>query len=191
VEREVLMTGIGGQGIQLASQVLARAALAEGNQVQLFGSYAGMMRGGSTETTLVIADGPVEAPPTVHRAWAVLVMHPEHAAGVLARLRPGGVVVVNTTLCKDPAGPADRGAVVEVAATELAVGVGHIMTASMVMIGALAAATGIVDLDSLVGALATSLPPYRTQHLALNDAALRAGFAAVTAPVGAQGAAVR
>ena len=75
VEREVLLTGIGGQGIQLAAQVLAEAALEEGRDVQLFGAYGGMMRGGSTEATLVVSDGPVQAPPTVGSAWAALVLH--------------------------------------------------------------------------------------------------------------------
>ena len=65
MERELLLTGIGGQGVQLAAQVLARAAIAEGREVQMFGSYGGMMRGGNTEATVVVADGPIEAPPTV------------------------------------------------------------------------------------------------------------------------------
>jgi Pyruvate/2-oxoacid:ferredoxin oxidoreductase gamma subunit len=30
MERELLLTGIGGQGVQLAAQVLARAAIADG-----------------------------------------------------------------------------------------------------------------------------------------------------------------
>jgi S-adenosyl methyltransferase/Pyruvate ferredoxin/flavodoxin oxidoreductase len=45
VERELLMTGIGGQGVQLAGQLLARAAVSTGRQVLMFGSYGGMMRG--------------------------------------------------------------------------------------------------------------------------------------------------
>ena len=57
-ERELLFTGIGGQGVQLAAQVIARAAIAEGKEVQLFGSYGGMMRGGDTLATLVIGDTP-------------------------------------------------------------------------------------------------------------------------------------
>src|SRR5215469_325621 len=98
MERELLMTGIGGQGVQLASAVLAHAAVAEGREAQLFGSYAGMMRGGATETTVVIADAPIEAPPTVTRAWAVLVMHHEHAASALARLRAGGLAFLDPAL---------------------------------------------------------------------------------------------
>lgn len=92
------MTGIGGQGVQLASAVLAHAAVAEGREAQVFGSYAGMMRGGATETTVVLADAPIEAPPTVTRAWAVLVMHREHAAPALARLRSGGLAFFDPSL---------------------------------------------------------------------------------------------
>src|SRR5262245_27209232 len=177
MERELLVTGIGGQGIQLAAQVVARAALTEGREVQLFGSYGGMMRGGNTEATLVVADGPVEAPPTVGSAWAAIVMHHDFSGPTLARLRPGSLVMVNTTVFDHPL---DREAwvVVELAATDLAVELGNIMTASMVMVGAYAAVTGLVQLDSLVDAVVASLPPYRARHAGLNQDALRAGYAA-------------
>ena len=89
MERELVMTGIGGQGIQLAAQVLATAALREDREVQLFGSYGGMMRGGNTEATVVFADGPIEAPPTVGRAWSAILMHHDYSEPTIARLRPG------------------------------------------------------------------------------------------------------
>ena len=174
-EREVVMTGIGGQGIQLAAQVLGRAALDEGREVQLFGSYGGMMRGGNTEATVVVADGPVESPPTVGRAWAALVMHHEHCPPVHRLLRPGSVVMLNTTVFE---GPFDREpyVVVEVPATSLAAGRGNPVAASMVMLGAFARATGIVALGSLQQAVADALPPYRAQHAALNMDALETGY---------------
>src|SRR5687767_9152295 len=102
MEREVLFTGIGGQGIQLAAQVLARAALAEGREVMLFGSYGGTMRGGPTDSTLVVGDGPVSAPPIVSRAWSAIAMHPGYFPGVAAVLVPGAVVVLNTALFEQP-----------------------------------------------------------------------------------------
>ena len=64
---------------------------------------------------------------------------------------------------------------VEIPATDLAVDLGNIMTASMVMLGAYVAATDMVSFDALDAAVAESLPPYRTQHVALNVAALAAG----------------
>ena len=102
MELELLMTGIGGQGIQLAAQVLARAAVYEGLFVQLFGSYGGMMRGARHRATLVIADVAVEAPPTVHSAYAAILMHHEYAATVLDRVRVGGVALVNASVFERP-----------------------------------------------------------------------------------------
>ena len=65
IERELLITGIGGQGVQLAAQVIAQAATLEGRDVMFFGIYGGMMRGGNTDSTVVVADGPITAPPVV------------------------------------------------------------------------------------------------------------------------------
>jgi Pyruvate/2-oxoacid:ferredoxin oxidoreductase gamma subunit len=177
MDRELLMTGIGGQGIQLAAQVVARAALADGRSVQMFGSYGGMMRGGRTDATIVVADAAVEAPPTVHDAWSAVVMHAAYAAPILGAVRPGGIVFVAAEV-KDAPLDRDRYQVIEVAASELAEGVGNRMAAAMVMIGACAAATDLVTLPSLTEAVAGSLPPYRRQLAEVNVAALRAGFEA-------------
>jgi Pyruvate/2-oxoacid:ferredoxin oxidoreductase gamma subunit len=181
VERELMMTGIGGQGIQLAAHLLARAALADGREVQLFGSYGGMMRGGETEATVIVADGPIESPPTISRTWSAIVMHHEHAGPTCRRLRPDGVVLVNSTVVGDRIAELgfEAPTVVELPATEMAGEVGSLMAASMVMLGAYAAVTGLVGLGSLVSALPEALPSYRRQHVELNEAALRAGHDAV------------
>jgi 2-oxoacid:acceptor oxidoreductase gamma subunit (pyruvate/2-ketoisovalerate family) len=176
MERELLLTGIGGQGVQLAAQVLARAAIAEGRTVQMFGSYGGMMRGGNTEATLVIADRSIEAPPTVAEAWSAIFMHHDFSGPTRAKLRPGSLVVVNTTVFEGPAFDPAEYRVVEVPATDLAVDLGNIMVASMIIVGAYVAATGMVDLGSLDAAVTDALPAYRTQHVARNVAALAAGF---------------
>jgi 2-oxoglutarate ferredoxin oxidoreductase subunit gamma len=174
-ERELLLTGIGGQGIQLAAQVLARAAIAEGRQVQMFGSYGGMMRGGNTEATVVVADGAIEAPPTVADTWSAIFMHHDFSEPTRAKLRPGSLVLVNTTVFEGAFDP-DRYRVIEIAATDIAVDLGNVMTASMVALGAYVAATDIVTLDSVGSAIAASLPAYRSQHVERNVDAVRAGF---------------
>jgi len=178
VERELLFSGIGGQGIQLCAHVLAAAAIAEGKDVQLFGSYGGMMRGGNTDATLVVSDDRVEAPPTVGSAWCAVLMHHEFAAPTLDRLRADGVAFVNSTVCEGLEAPGRT--VVGVPATALAAEAGNVIAAGMVMLGALVAATGIVGTSSLHDAAAASLPPYRTQHIELNDRALVLGEGAAS-----------
>jgi Pyruvate/2-oxoacid:ferredoxin oxidoreductase gamma subunit len=177
-ERELLLTGIGGQGVQLAAQLVARAAVLDGREATLFGSYGGMMRGGNTDATIVVGDGPLLAPPTVPSAWSAIVMHHDYWGFVRDRLRPGTLVLVNSTVFQ---GELHRDGlhVLDVPATDLAVDVGNIMTATVVMVGALSARTGLVTLDALLASVPQALPPYRTQHVELNRAALRAGFGAV------------
>lgn len=177
-ERALVLSGIGGQGIQLAAQVIARSAIAEGREVQLFGSYGGMMRGGNTEATVVVGDEPVESPPTVGVAWSAVLMHHDYVEPTLRRLRPGSVVLRNSTVYEGEV-DVDGVELHDVPATELAVRVGNIMTASMVMTGAHARVTRLVGLDALEAAVAQALPPYRAKHVALNVAALRAGWEAV------------
>lgn len=179
-EREILLTGIGGQGVQLAAQVLARGAIVDGRDVMLFGSYGGMMRGGNTDATVVVGDGPVQAPPTVPSAWAAIVMHHDYWTFVRDRLRPDTVVVVNSTVFTgdlDRSGPT----VHDVPATALATDLGNVMAASLVAVGALAALTGVVHLDALCAAVERALPAYRSRHAEVSREALRVGAAAVPA----------
>ena len=68
------------------------------------GLYGGMMRGGNTDSTVVIGDGPIEAPPVVSKAWSSIAMHDEYWEPIEPKLRPGGLVLVNdaTFTTRDP-----------------------------------------------------------------------------------------
>jgi Pyruvate/2-oxoacid:ferredoxin oxidoreductase gamma subunit len=174
VERELLITGIGGQGVQLAAQVIARAATLEGRDVMFFGVYGGMMRGGPTDSTVVVANGPIATPPVVARAWSAIAMHDEHWAPIEPRLRDGAIVLVNdSTFAREIAAPVT---VHRIRATEIATELDNALGASMVMVGAYAGLTGLVGVEALVEAMRASIPSYRTQHIEANERALRAGW---------------
>jgi len=186
-EHELMLTGIGGQGVQLAAQVVARAATREGREVMFFGIYGGMMRGGNTDSTVVVADAPISAPPVVSRTWAAIAMHDEFWAPIEPKLRPGGLVLVNdSTFPHEITAPVT---VVRLPATEIAAGIGNPMGGTMVMAGALSALTGLVALDSLIEGMRESIPSYRRQHIESNEAALHAGFAAAPLDTGSPRAA--
>lgn len=178
MEREVLLTGIGGQGVQLAARALAVAAVEEGRQVMLFGSYGGMMRGGNTEATVIVSDRRISSPPTVSRSWSALAMHHEYWPPVRARLRRGGFALVDSSVFRHPVALEDC-TVLEVPATRLAGERGAPAAASMVAIGAFVAATGLVGLASLEEATGKVLPSYRSAHRAANAAAVAAGYGLV------------
>jgi Pyruvate/2-oxoacid:ferredoxin oxidoreductase gamma subunit len=175
MERELVVTGIGGQGVQLAAQVVARAATIEGRHVQLFGVYGGMMRGGNTDASVVVGDGPIQAPPIISHVWSAIGMHDKFWAQVEPKVRAGGFVLVNEATFATPLDEA-RYRVLRVPATDIATTLGNDLGGSMVMLGAYLAATGLVGLDAAIEGMRESIPSYRTQHIASNEAVLRAGY---------------
>jgi Pyruvate/2-oxoacid:ferredoxin oxidoreductase gamma subunit len=177
-ERELLLSGIGGQGVQLAAQVIARAAVIEGRHVMLFGVYAGSMRGMNTDGTVVVGDGPIQAPPLISHTWSAIGMHDKYWAQVGPKVRDGGLVLVNDATFETPL-DGDRYRVFRVPATDLAASLGDELGGSMVMVGAYAGITGLIGLDAAIEGMRASIPPYRTQHIARNEQAIRAGYDAV------------
>ncbi len=191
MQREILLTGIGGQGVQLCGKTLAMAATAEGRQALLSSHYGGEMRGGQTEATVVVADRDLRSLPIVAQAWSAIAFHDKFFPSVAARLRPGSVVMADSTVVS-PGFAADLAdvcpgvQVLGVEAGKVAVALGFPHSSAFVLLGAYGAWTAVVDLGSLVAAMIKLVPPYRTQHLAANEAALRAGAALV--PCGAASA---
>ena len=174
-EREVLFTGIGGQGIQLMAKILAEAATQEGKHVMLFGVYSGMMRGGSSESTVVIGDGAIEAPPIIPHCWSIVAMHPLGLDVLARKLRPGGLLFANQTLVKSS--PRADVQFAGLPATQLAEQAGNIAGAGMIALGAFVAASGIVGLDSIEHAMRAALPAHRRQRADENADFLNRGAA--------------
>lgn len=175
MQREVVLTGIGGQGVQLCAKTLAMAATAEGKQVMMSSHYGGEMRGGQTEASVVVADGPLKTVPILESTWSAFVMHPKYWDGVAARLRSQGVVVANTTVGTVPPGDYE---LTSIPAGDIAADVGSAMSAGFVLLGAFCVITGMASLESAIDAMKQLVPPYRTQHIAVNESALRSGAAA-------------
>jgi Pyruvate/2-oxoacid:ferredoxin oxidoreductase gamma subunit len=174
MEREVVITGIGGQGIQLMAKILAQAASRRHPGVMLFGIYMGMMRGGASDSTVVISDDEIAAPPIIPLTWSVVAMHPLGLPALLPRLRPGGFLLANTTLV-NTLPQRDGVRVVGLPATHLAEEAGNIMGAGMVALAAFAEVTRLVEVEALEAAMREALPPHR-RHLAdANVAYLEAG----------------
>lgn len=181
MEREILLSGIGGQGVQLAARMLATAAMDEGRHVLMFGTYGGVMRGGDTDATVVVGDAPLLTPPVVDHAWAVMAMHHMSWKTLGAKLRPDGFLLTDSDVFQ--AGIDHPGPALAIPAIAMATENGMPQAGSMVALGALAAATGIVALETLVGIAEEVLPPYRRQFAEANRRALAIGHGAVAARI--------
>jgi 2-oxoglutarate ferredoxin oxidoreductase subunit gamma len=173
MQTDVVMTGIGGQGIQLAAKTLATGAIEEGRQAMLSAHWGGEMRGGQTEASVAISDGRLRALPILPVISSAFVMHPKFWSPVLARLKPGAPVVTNGDLVEEL--DVLDGRLFTIPATTIASSIGAPMGAGFVLLGAYCAITGLVGGEALVAAMKALVPPYRTQHIVANETCLRAG----------------
>jgi 2-oxoglutarate ferredoxin oxidoreductase subunit gamma len=137
--------------------------------------YGGGMRGGMTNAEITIGDQALRALPVATSAWSAYVMDPSYWSTIRPNLADGALVVVNSSLCAGLGVDVPGARVFEVAASEVASGLGSPMTAGFVLLGAFVAVTGLVGVESAVGAMRQLVPAYRTQHLEVNAGAIRAG----------------
>ena len=91
----VVLAGVGGQGTILASDVLAKVAVAENQDVKLSEVHGMAQRGGSVET--FVRFGERVYSPVVDSGVAdhLIAFEVTEAARTLRYLRPGGTLVVN------------------------------------------------------------------------------------------------
>jgi 2-oxoglutarate ferredoxin oxidoreductase subunit gamma len=173
-EYELLIVGIGGQGIQLIGKTLALAATVAGRHAMLAAEYGGEMRGGPSQSTVVVGDQPLRSLPILPSAGAAIVMHDKFSGPVPERLRAGGLLVVNSSIV-DPGSAAANYEIRALPATTMARELGAPQTAGFILLGAFNAVAQIVEPEQLTDAMRSLLPPYRREHADTNAAAISLG----------------
>jgi len=99
--QEVLLTGAGGQGLILASIVLARAAVDDNKNVVQTQSYGPEARGGASMAGVIIDVDAIEFP-KVTEPTVLLCMNQASFNKYLPRIKPGCIVIVDSTFVSGP-----------------------------------------------------------------------------------------
>ncbi|HHW45263.1 MAG TPA: 2-oxoacid:ferredoxin oxidoreductase subunit gamma [Desulfotomaculum sp.] len=176
MQQEFVFAGFGGQGVLLMGQLLAHAAMDEGKKVSWIPSYGPEMRGGTANCTVIVSDCEIGSP-VVKRPSCVVTMNLPSLDKFEEAVKPGGVLVINSSLITREPKRQDV-TIVKVAATQMANELGNARVANMVALGAVVEATGVVTPDSLLEALRKNLPAHRQNLLPLNKEAIERGRSA-------------
>lgn len=173
---ETRFAGFGGQGILFAGITLGRSAcLYAGKHATQTQSYGTEARGGASRCDVVIDDKEVDYPGVT--SPDIFVAFSQEAYDKLsAGIRAGGRLFYDPGLVQ-PA-PREGIEVTAVPATRTAMDVlGDKVVANVVMLGAVVAATGLVDMDALKQCITETTPASR---LETNLKALDQGAALVS-----------
>ncbi len=93
---QIIIQGRGGQGAQLAGNLLAMAFFAEGREVQSFAAYGGARRGTPVSSFIRVDDKPIRLRCDIEQADALLCFDSSLLEGkLLAAARPDTLIVVN------------------------------------------------------------------------------------------------
>jgi indolepyruvate ferredoxin oxidoreductase, beta subunit len=188
--RSLLVVGVGGQGVVLASAIIADAILATGLEVKQSEVHGMSQRGGSVFSHLRF--GPSVDSPLVPRGSADLLVGFEWAETLrwLSYLKPGGDIVVDLRTVVPPGSLHDRrswsrpypdldpaalqpfaGQLRLLDASNLAASLGNSKAANSVIVGTVADLLDVPDAD-WEGAIRRRVPPHTVE---VNLAAFRAG----------------
>ena len=156
LKREILITGLGGQGIILAGQVLGMAAcLRDHLESTLTQSYGPEARGGACSAQVIISDRLIHYP-YVRSADILVCMSQTGYDKYCPLLKNGGILIIDQDMVRS-AESAGRG-IFPIPATRIAEELGRKMMANIVMLGFVTAITGAVSLDGMLASVAQSVP---------------------------------
>lgn len=148
---EIRISGLGGQGVVLAGQILGRAAAYDGKNVVQTQSYGAEARGSMAKSEVIISDSKIGFP-MIRKCDILVAMSQEAVAKNLKDIKEDGILLMDNSLVKTV--PETKVKVLKIPATEIAENsCGGKLFANMLMLGALVKITNIVSEKSIEKAI--------------------------------------
>ena len=175
MKQSFVFSGSGGQGIMSAGIMLAHAAIDMGKHATFLPEYGPEQRGGSAKCTVIISDDDIISPLT--KKCDNLVALNEQAYNKFAdTVKEGGRLIANSSLVTSDISSEGISAVA-VPVDDIALEVGSIKVANVVIIGVLIGATEIVSKEIFVQSLEAKFKEKKPEILEMNMKALEKGIA--------------
>ncbi len=169
---EIRFHGRGGQGVVIASEVLADAAFHEGKRVQSFPAFGVERRGAPVMAFTRIDDKPIRVRCQIYQPDHIVILDPTllEVIDVTAGLKPGGWILLNSANAPESFGLHDRFRVGTVDANHIAfkyhLGPRNAPIVNTAILGSFARLTGLVGLEALSAAVRAAVPIRPDENIA-------------------------
>ncbi|RJX30641.1 MAG: 2-oxoacid:ferredoxin oxidoreductase subunit gamma [Desulfarculus sp.] len=168
---KAVLAGSAGQGVPALGFLLAQAAFEAGKEVTCLSSLAQLLPGGPEDCTVAVSQEEI-ASPVASSPQIALALDEAGLARLVNQVAADGHLLINSSLVHSTVRRQDLRLLL-LPAGQIAVKLGREQAAPLVMLGALAQATGMVSLKYLERALAAAED--QKPELELDLRALRAG----------------
>ena len=133
MKKELIFSGVGGQGIMLIGKMLCTAAAEKGYKVTFAPTYGQEKRGGRTSCQIVISDSMDS--PVISEADTVLIMDEKSLEDFENSVKKGGYLIINSTMIEKEIYKEGIN-VIEVPMNDIAEKIGNPKSANIVALGA-------------------------------------------------------
>lgn len=171
---KTIFSGFGGQGVLMMGYILAISAMRDGRHVTYLPSYGAEVRGGTANCTVSISDEDI-ASPVASSPDYVIAMNKPSVIRYEGQIKPHGTLFINSDLVDMDVERKDID-VLKVPANSLAKKLGSERAMNMIMMGAVAARTGITSVDSLMNGLTEVIKKKDARQMELNRKGLEMGL---------------
>ncbi|MPN07225.1 hypothetical protein SDC9_154491 [bioreactor metagenome] len=145
---EIIISGFGGQGIMLIGQLIAYAGMLDKKYVSWIPSYGPEMRGGTANCSVIVSDKIIGAP-IVSEPQILIAMNNPSLDKFEALVRPGGIVILNSSLIERSSIRSDI-TTIGIRANDMANKLGNSKVANMIVLGAFLGVTKVVSSTSVL-----------------------------------------
>lgn len=173
MKQSFVFSGSGGQGIMSAGIMLAQAAIDESKHATYLPEYGPEQRGGSAKCTVIISEADIISPLT-KKCDNLICMNEQAYKKFAGDLKAGGLLVLNSSRIKNQE-LRDDVKILSVPVDDIALELGNVRVANIVLIGALIGATDIVSKDIFIKSLEAKFKDKKPGILEINLLALQKG----------------
>jgi 2-oxoglutarate ferredoxin oxidoreductase subunit gamma len=173
MEKGVVISGFGGQGVMLAGELLAEAGKEEGKYVTFLPSYGPEMRGGTANCHVIVSDTPI-ASPIIGYPKAAIVLNLPSLDKYEPLMKKDGIIIINKTLVPREVKRGDV-RVLQIDAQHVAEDLGNKKVVNMILLGAYVEIEKPVKIETLKNALKSYLTGRKAELIEVNERALEKG----------------
>jgi len=161
MRRQLRFTGVGGQGVLLAGEILAAAKISEGGYGVKAATYTSQVRGGPTVVDILLDDKEILFPYAIDGEIEFMlsvaqVSYDQFKNGV----KEGGIIVVDPDLVHPSDEDRKKWKIYEIPIIRIAkYEVGNVVTQSVVALAIAVEMTHVMDADKVLEAMKKKVPP--------------------------------
>lgn len=173
MEKGVVISGFGGQGVMLAGELLAEAGKEEGKFVTFLPSYGPEMRGGTANCHVIVSDEQI-ASPVIALPEAAIILNLPSLDKYEPLMKQDGIMILNKTIIPKEVSRTDI-RVLQIDAQNVAKELGNEKVINMLLLAAYVEVEKPVKVESLKEALKFLLTGRKETLIEINVRAIDKG----------------